>query len=425
MKFALYENLINHKKIFAEGSWVVSGQFINAIIQLIGIRIVTEFLPADLLGVATMWLGIVVLLKSVFIQPFLNYQLRFYPEHQINKTLIAFKKFTFKTTLIIFLCSSILFVIVALIVIQYGSSLHEYLILLILILYYFFDLLKSFFINQLSAERKQKQIALWSIFEITSSYLFIYFILSYHSTVENYITAMGIGTLSGIILFNGTIVSKTKEPSASELSSTLLIKNALKFSAPFIPIAILSWIMNLSSRYFIGFINDAYEAGLFVAAFSISSRPFNMLSGVITGLFRPILFHAYSQGDNQKVDLIKKYWFFAISVLGTATILIIFFGRDFIANTLLAREYRENSSKLFLFIGLGYFGLTMFQAFENFLFAEKRIKDILYANVIGTSIFVTSSYFLVSELSSFGAAIAVAISFSVQAFTAFYLYRYR
>ena len=106
-------------------------------------------------------------------------------------------------------------------------------------------------------------------------------------------------------------------------------------------------------------------------------------------------------------------------------ILILYFGSDVIANTLLAKGYRENSSILFLFIGLGYFGLALFQVFENFLLAKKRTKYILYANIVGTSIFVILSFTLVRELSSIGAAIAVGSSFLIQAFSVFYLYKYK
>ena len=417
--------LTNNKHLISEGSWVFTGQFINAIVLLFGIRIITEFLSADMLGEATLWLGIVVLLKNVFIQPFLNYQLRYYPENQINQTLRSFNQITFNITLILFISGSLVFAIISLFLLHLEVLNVEYLFLLILVLYFFFDILRSFFLIQLSAERKQRRIALWTIFESITVYFIIYLILSNSPSVSNYVVSMTVGILIGIISFKNYTKRIKNEYQEINLNWKLTLRKALNFSTPLIPIAVLSWIMNLSSRYFIGFIDNLYEAGLFVAAFSISSRPFTMLSGVIGGFLRPILFQAHSNENKQKSELVKKYWLSAVSVLGTAMVLILFFGSDLIANILLAKEYRQTSSLLFLFIGLGYFALAMFQVFENFLLAEKRTKDILYANIFGVIIFIVFSLVLVKEYSSLGAAIAIAVSFVFQFLAAFYFYKYK
>lgn len=421
----LLKILSNHKHLITEGGWVFSGQLINALIQLAGIRIVTELLSADLFGEATLWLGIIVFMKSIAVQPFLNFQIRFYPEHLVNNSVLNFNRITFHTTIKLFYLSSIIFVVISLILMGLNIVRSNYSIILFLILYLFFDILRSFYINQLSAERKQRIVALWTIIESISVYLIIYLILSIYPSSQSYIISMASGVLLGLLVFKSINTLKNIKGNEPSIDKKFVLKEAVQFSAPFIYISILSWTMNLSSRYFIGFIDDVYLVGIFVAAFSVASRPFIMLSGVVTSFLRPILLQAFSQNDFHKVKIISKYWLLTISVIGTAMILILFFGSDLIANILLAKEYRENSSTLFLFIGLGYFGLALFQVFENFLLAEKRTKYILYANIVGTSIFVILSFILVRELSSVGAAIAVAVSFSIQAFTAFYLYKYK
>jgi O-antigen/teichoic acid export membrane protein len=187
--------------------------------------------------------------------------------------------------------------------------------------------------------------------------------------------------------------------------------------------AILSWIMNLSSRYFIGIIGSTFEAGIFVAAFSIASRPFNMLSGIATNFFRPVLFEATSKGEIIKIKLVFKLWLLTILMAGILLMGIFIFGGKFIADLLLSAEYRSNVSILFFFIGLGYFILAIYQIFENFLFAFKKTKETLYSSIIGTIVFIVCNLLLVTYYSSTGAAISVSIAFGLQLITIIYFYK--
>lgn len=404
----------SHKNILKEGSWVLTGQIIVALINLAGIRIVTEFLSADTLGEATMWLGISVLLKNIFISPFLNYQIRFYPEYLQKKNILDFNAITFKILMRLFAFSSVFLIIITIILSLTNILKAEYIILIVLTIYFLMDTLKSYFINQYQAERKQKTYALWVIFESIIIYAIIYVIIKNFPFTESYIAAMSLGILFGIILFRDATLNQFKNLKPSYLKTSEIISEAKKFSLPFIPMAILSWIMNLSSRYFIGIIGNTFEAGIFVAAFSIASRPFIMLSGIATNFFRPVLFEATSIEADSKVRIIFNYWLLTILVFGIILICIFAFGSNYISEFLLSPEYRKNIASLFLYIGLGYFFLAIYQIFENFLFAFKKTKVILYSSIFGTIVFIVSNILLVTNYSSTGAAISVSIAFGLQ-----------
>lgn len=416
--------IFNHKNIIKEGGWVLSGQVINAGINLATLRIITEFLPASVLGEATMWLGITILLKSIFIQPILNYQIRFYPEYQLENKITDFNAVTLKIILSLFSVSGMLFFIISVILFNLDFIKADYLLLLLIVFYSFLDNIKSFFINQYSAERRQNKYALWVMFEPIAILLITYLIISRYPFTNSYIASMSLGIFLGIIIFRDYTNNKLKNLKHNDLKVSQLFKQAIKFSLPFVTIAILSWIMNLSSRYFIGFTDSPYEAGIFVASFSIASRPFIMVSGVATSFFRPILLQATSKNDISKISLVLKFWLITVVSGGTLLIIMFIFGGNLIANILLAPEYRKNSEILFLLIGLGYFGLAMFQVFENFLFAQKRTKEILYSNIVGTFIFVISSLILVKYFLSIGAATSVTIAFIFQLLSVIYFFRF-
>lgn len=78
---------------------------------------------------------------------------------------------------------------------------------------------------------------------------------------------------------------------------------------------------------------------------------------------------------------------------------------------------RSNFEIKFSFIGLGYFMLSIYQVFENFLLAYKKTKEILYTSIVGTIVFIISNLILVNYFSSSGAAISVFISFTIQLIT--------
>lgn len=412
--FSTVDLLKTHKKIIFEGGWVLTGQIVVALVNLIGIRIVTEFLPAQTLGIATMWLGISVLLKNIFIIPFLNYQIRFYPEYILKKNIIDFNRITLRVILKLSIFSSSLFLLTTTILISLKLLYSEYLILFVVILFFLSDTLKSFYINQYQAERKQKKYAQWLIFEALLIYTLIFLVISNYPSEESYLLSMTIGIFLGIFFFRDYRINNNQTNDSAQLSSKEIINESKKFALPFIPMAFPSWIMNLSSRYFIGFIGSTYEVGIFVAAFSIASRPFIMLSGIVTVFLRPILFEAFSKEQSNKIKIILKSWILSVLILGTLTLSVFIFGNKLIAEFFLASEYRSNTLELFFFIGLGYFLLAIYQIFENFLFAMKKSKQILYSSIIGTFTFLITNFLLVTYYSTTGAAISITISFAVQ-----------
>lgn len=414
MKSELINQLFSNHKLLKEGGWVVTGQIITAVIQLIGLRIITEFLPVDSFGQATLWLGIIVLIKSLFMQPVFNYQIRYYTDFFYRNEEASFRSFTLKIISGLSLLSSIIFILISLLLI-YLEIINDSVILIFLVTAYFLvEVFKSYQLNQLSAKREQKVYSLWIITEAIATYSLVYLLIFLYPTTETYIIALGSGILISILIFaNVNRKIKTLE-SNNNIDFKKEIRTVLKYSSPFILIAILSWIMNLSSRYFLGIYSSTYEAGLFVAAFSIASRPFTMLSGVVTSFLRPILFQAQSMNNEEKVKIIERSWLYLIAACGLVFLIILVAGNEIITSLLLAKEYRSSTFQLFLFIGIGYFGLATFQVFENFLLAKKKSKEIMYANIVGTITFIVSNILLVEYYTLIGASISVSISFLIQ-----------
>lgn len=412
MKIKSFFNFIYHKRnILAEGGWVLSGQVIVAIINMAGIRIVTEFLSPEILGEATLWVGIAILLKNIFVSPFLNYQIRFYPEYRSQNKGISYNSVALKILLILVICSSVLFIFSTLVLMMNDVIKINFLILFLTLIYFSSDSIRSFGINILQAERRQKEFAIYSILESFITYLTVFLLILYLPKAESYIAAFVIAILFIIILMKIFIPIKINFKFKTEENIELFKNEAFKFALPLVPVAILSWIMNLSNRYIIEILGNTADVGIFIASFSIASRPFIILSGIATNFFRPILIEVLSSNEIIKSRFVFFSWLITVTIIGTILMLLFFFGAKIIAAIFLSNDYRTEAIKLFIFIALGYFFLAIYQVFENFLFTTKNTKIILKISIVSTIVFIASNFALISIYSTFGASLSISIGF--------------
>ena len=68
------------KTLIREGTWVLSGQIAAAMGVLVGVRLLTEFVPPEIYGVISLMLGIMTLGYNLFCFPTLQAVIRFYPD---------------------------------------------------------------------------------------------------------------------------------------------------------------------------------------------------------------------------------------------------------------------------------------------------------------------------------------------------------
>lgn len=408
---SLYSFIFSKKKILAEGSYVLSGQIIVAIVNIAGIRIVTEFLSPKIFGEATLWVGIAILLKNVIVSPFLNYQIRFYPEYRSQNKGLIYNSIAFKVLLILIICSSVLLISSTSILMMNNFIQRNFLILFLTVIYFSLDSIRSFGINILQAERRQKEFALYSILESIIAYSSVFLLLTYRPKAESYIASFIIAILLILILMKVYIPINIKFTFKTDENINLLINEAYKFAFPLIPVAVLSWIMNLSNRYIIEILGNTADVGIFIASFSIASRPFIMISGIATNFFRPILIEILSSNQIDKSKIVFLTWLLTVLISGIFLMLLFILGSKILADVFLSNDYRAEATKLFIFIASGYFFLAIYQVFENFLFATKNTKIILKISIISTVVFITSNFVLISIYSTLGASLSISIGF--------------
>ena len=72
--------LTGRQQIVREGLWVAAGQVGAAVGLLVGTRLITELLPPEVYGTATLLLGVTLLAQNVFCTPVLSAGYRFHAD---------------------------------------------------------------------------------------------------------------------------------------------------------------------------------------------------------------------------------------------------------------------------------------------------------------------------------------------------------
>ena len=406
--------LIQHKHLIKEGGWVLFGQATVAVINLIGLRIFTEIAAPNILGGATLLLGALTLLRNIFVAPIGNTQIRFHPEY-VNSGHAKWFDDKIKGLYIKLLGISILmFIIFFFIWVYFSDYAFNLLLLLILILYYSLDVIKSFKINRLSAERRQRFAALWQIADTLLVNTFFIVALILVNNIESYLAGQTIGLFIGLFIFGFISYPKIDNKQKVNPDYSVIKNKVVNYGLPFIPIAIVSWISNLGDRYIIGNYMNLNDVGIYTAVYSIASRPFIMTGGIVSGFFRPLLFQKESQNEfitarkTFKVWIITTLTFFCFVVL-----FYIVFG-EFLINIFLANEYADNTYYIYIIIGIAYATLGLNQILENRILSFGKSNKIILPATLAAIFNIAVNFLLIPTLGILGAAYATFIAFLVQ-----------
>lgn len=406
--------LIQYKHLIKEGGWVFFGQISVAIISLIGLRILTEIAQANILGGATLLFGALALLRNIFIAPIGNTQIRFHPEY-VNIGHAKWFDDNIKKLYVKLLGISIVIFIIFFFIWSYlNSSGLNILLLIVLLLYYSLDVIKSFKINRLSAERRQKYAAIWQTIDTLLVNAFFIIALLIFNNLESYLTGQSIGLFIGILIFGFISYPKIENKQKVNPDYSVIKNKVVNYGLPFIPIAIVSWISNLGDRYIIGHYMSLNDLGIYTAVYSIASRPFLMLGGILSGFFRPILFQAESRNDKLKANKTFVIWLICTSTIFFFSIIIYLIGGNFIINLLLSKSYAQNVFLIFLVIGIAYAFFSLNQIIENRLYSFGQSKKVIMPGIIVAIVNLTTNFLLVPIYGIEGAAFATLAAFIVQ-----------
>lgn len=225
--------------------------------------------------------------------------------------------------------------------------------------------------------------------------------------VDGYLLSIALSNIFSIFFLFIALKIKVKKIIEVRLSIELL-KAMITYSIPLIPNALMWWLMNASSRFFILYILGASANGIFAVSAKIPS----ILSMVQTVFFQAWQLTAIEENEDdgkEKFYSVIFYWLSTVMMISTSLILLIL---KPILIDLVSVSYSESWKAVpFLLVGLIFSSYSSF--FGTFYIAEKKTSGVMKTSLVGGVSSLVLNWFMISWYGLIGAGISTMISFLV------------
>lgn len=407
-------------KALKEGGTVLLGQLGVAVIGLVGLRVITGLADRAVFGEVSLLTGAISLGRNIFIAPVTNVQIRYHAEYEQRGQLNAFTaliaRYAWLATLAFGGAGVLAFALWRL---QADGDLRP-LLLPMLALFLVADSARTVRINWLGAQRLQGRVAAWQVSDqaltLALGALGILAARQVGHTTELYLAGQALGSLVAVGTWGFLFYPKRQTDSQPAPAREEILEKVRTYGAPFIMLAVVSWLMNLGDRFALGALMSADKVGSYVAAYSIASRAVTMPQGVLAGFARTILFQAEGKGLRRRGNLVFALWLVGTVLAGAAICALLGFAGDLVAAALLDERYRADAASLFVWIGVGHvlFGVT--QVIENRLLSLGISRSLVIPAVAGGAANMLACFVLIPMLGPMGAAISKVVAFGTNCF---------
>jgi len=404
--------------LLKDGAWVIFGQVISGLGIFAGIRLLTEFTRPEVYGELALAVGIVALAQGLSNGPLMQAALRYAPESLRGGREKSFRALVAKaTSKTVVIASVTLLASWTIYSWKTGATwaLGPGLVLLLVV-----EARKSLDVTLLNAARKHREVAIWFITDAwLRPSLAVAGIALFGATalviVFGYTLATGI-LIVGFKTFaawecphDEPILNRLTAATGSNMSEGKL----WVYSAPLIPLALVSWVSSQLDRYIIGGTLGLAQVGIYAAIYGAISRPVLMLATAIELTMRPAYYEACAADDERAKEKIRRTWLVLLILTGACATALVCAVHEWLSTLLVAEPYRQ-ISYLMPAIALGYSILVVAQFYERLCYAHDDTSAVLMINAVGAVASVAMVIPAIRILGLDGAAYVVPLYFSVQ-----------
>jgi O-antigen/teichoic acid export membrane protein len=397
---------------------------LTALGTVVGVRILTQFLPPSAYGTVSLALGLSVLAISLVAAPLTQAAIHFYPSVTVEgsaRELLASVLRCYRS-MSPWVVAASLVAGVAYVASGQGTPLLVVLLTLLLAS----DCWRSANLSLLNAARRQRRYALWMASDAWSRPLAAAgAVMLFGPSPVAVLGAYVLVSALLLVVFSSRVWPKEEhEPSAKDAAERArrLDARMWQYALPLLPLGILSWASTLGDRYVIGASLGVADAGVYAAVYGLASIPFMIVNGTAEQALRPIYQTAVSRGDRPKARRILLFWFSGVVAVCCVGVLVFVFGHELLASLVVAQPYRR-ASGLMPWIATGYAIRAASYVLERVSYAYGKTRRVLLTQVCAVAATAIVTPLGVFTLGIRGAAMAVPVYFSIQFVTAAILAR--
>lgn len=405
-----------YSRILAETIWIFAGQGLSALATLVGLRLITEFVPPDVYGTVTLALGVVALAHGLAAGPLMQAVLRYYPDVAREGSEAVLRQASLRAlrrplgiAYVVLVAGAIGWAIVQ--PQQLGLAFATLTLILT-------EVARSVEITFLNAARRQREMALLMAGDAWLRPLAAVALVWFwgpHGTAV--MTGYLIGSAAALATY-WTLSRRWRGVLMPGDGSSLRDANDLPrrlriYALPLTALPLIGWVSGQADRYLLGALAGVAEAGLYAALYGLASKPFLLFSASVELALRQPYYARVSAGDVRGASLSLCVWLGVVMTGALAMCWLFAAFHEEIAGVLLAEEYRAHS-KLMGWIAAGYVLLAIAQVLERVCYANHDTRGVLGVQAFGALLSVVIAAPLIARYNLAGAAWATPIYFGAQ-----------
>jgi O-antigen/teichoic acid export membrane protein len=411
------------RRLLREGMWVGAGQAGSALGRLVGTRLITSLVTPVVYNEFALLQGVAALGSSLFCSPLVQATLRYYPDAAAAGKINALRRLAGAL-----LRRSTIWVVAGLLVGGAawtrlpgpGTSLAAFALVAATLA---LDVWRTYESAVMNAARNQRDMSAWNSLDAWIRPLAgVAAVWLLAPDARSVLLGFAVGCAVVNLLFSKRVVRGDDVPAAGlDDPFVAQVRPAfVHYALPLVPLALLSWIVSLASRYFIAWIAGAEDAGLFAAIQGLAAQPFMTVAGLGMLTLRPVLFDAVSRGDGARERRTLWVWLAVVGGVSMAGALLATALKDWVVALALGKGFRA-AADLLPWLAWGYAIQTVQTIFEAMIYSQQRTGRLLAVNVVAAATSLLFFALLIPPFGARGAAMGTAASFSLSFATSVWL----
>jgi len=383
-------NMERFQRLGKEFFWIILGQAFSMAGAIIGVRILTEFLPPKIYGELALGITITTFVGQIVMGPLGAGPGRFFAAARENNELGSFlkgiKKLILKTTGIILLFAFL--IVLFLIIINKKDWIG------LIMAAFCFALLSGYnsILNSMQVAARQRLIvawhqalATWARF-IFACGMIIWFGSKSSIAMLGYSLAILMVLISQYWFFRRKILINNKSYCLN--SSHIWEDKMLSFSWPFATWGIFTWAQSASDRWALQKFASTKDVGIYSVLYQLGYYPITVFIDLTTQLLQPIFYQRVGDASDKTRlknihELNRKIVIFSLFLTFIGVFFALFFNKQ-IFKYLVAEDYRQISWLLpGMVMASGFFATAQIAAI--YLLSDKDSKSLILPK-IGSSI---------------------------------------
>jgi len=382
------------------------GQLASIAARLVEVRLLTALAPPEVYGEVALLMGLATLGAGSFCTPLNTAIARFFPEAKASARIAALREVMGGELRRRALAVASLLVVIGFAwdaAAAQGPGPWGFVLVAFLLCVDSWRLFES---DLLNANRQQLVCAFWAAANAWGRMLLAVAALWWigpesSAILFGYVAAVLVGNL----LFRRLRVRGSAGQGGEDASwRRETLRSSRRFVAPLVPVAGLHWVLTLGDRYVLAWLHGASEAGIYAAAYGLTSLPFITWGALLSQTLRPIYFAAFAANDGLREQRILWVWLSLLVAGGSAGVLFFAVFSEPLARIILGEAY-WNAAEVMPWIAAAYAIQSLRHLFGIVIQARQRNSRLLISSVVGAVTAVIGFFALIPGLGALGAAL--------------------